>query len=301
MVSPHLGRDISADEAVDTVKNNASLHSLDLNTPIHWLFPQDREKLYFHHMLGTGGTTFVRALASSTPQRNMIHLTQGAPGYRIGDTSMLLNCGPKSICYGHNLFGLLERAAIADRYMTMLRNPYDRLLTDFFWKYAHQPEISTLNALDAMKCFEHFVESSEHLEFYIHHCGAVGYDNKQHFDLKECSRISNPEADVLARRNLRDRFWFVGITELFEESLFVAAIATGVNVINAWWVVRHPKTTFRPAFLDLSKRLRNLIEDKTAYDFALYEDYRLLMARRFKEQGACELFNGYYNQAHPVI
>lgn len=290
----NLGSHIERQKAISAI-----MASLTPRSPAGWPLPILQNNLYFHHIHGTGGTTLARVLAKSTPSLRMVHVARGAPGIVVGDPSILQNSGEGCMFYGHNLFGLVEKASIMNLYMTMLRNPYDRLITDFFWGYLHEPFTTTFSARDAMKHFTEFVEKHEHLEFYIHQCSHLDFNTRARFDPEESSRMSNAEADALARTNLSSRFWYVGITELFEESIFVAALALGMSSVNSWWTMRHPHTPFRPAFMDLPKRLRNMIEDKTAYDFALYEDYRAQLERRFAEEGDGLVFTEYYNLAHP--
>lgn len=272
-----------------------------LCSPKGWPLPLDRRRLYMHHMVGTGGNTLASTMAGCKPAFRPIQLT-GGPDYEVGDVrplfveEPLLSDKDCYLYYGHNMFGMLEKAGIVGHYMTMLRHPYDRLISDFFWKVSFLPDIS---ASQATCKFFTFVMESEHLEFYIHHCGPVDYRNSQHFNLEECSQLPNDEADKLARQNLQQRFWFVGITDMFDESLFAIARALNLNGVGPWWGRRHPKTKFRPSFFDLPRGLRQAIESKTTYDCALYEDFRADLELRFSEEGDCELFNHYFDLGHP--
>ena len=288
--------------------------------------PINLNRLYFHRMVGTGGNTLSNAIAASTPNFKIVQITDGAHGISVGDTSLLTADMDRKLFYGHNLFGLLEKAGINDRYFTMLRNPYDRLITDFFWLFgnmrtilfsgAKQPDCNysilaffkgylrepeMITAHHAMASFEKFVDISDHLEFYIHHCGPLNFNNAQHFQLEECSQLPNAMANELARNNLDKKFWLVSITELFEESLFVAAANMNIQKIHPWWTCSRPRTRFRPAFMDLSRNLRNTIEKKTAYDMALYEDYRKKFEARFQEEANIPEFVSYFNEGHPCL
>jgi hypothetical protein len=190
----------------------------------------------------------------------------------------------------------VEKAEIDGRYFTLLRNPLDRLITDFFWNVGHQQGMS---AYKAMGLFTEFVNSNDHLEFYIHHCGPLNFNNAQHFRADECSTVSNVEADVMARERLERCFWLVGITELFEQSLFLVAEAVGVTKVHHWWKRSQPKTRFRPQFMDFPKSLRSQIERKTAFDMALYEFYRSKFESKFKVEQFGDSFVNHFNEAHP--
>lgn len=262
------------------------------------LLPTDVQRVYLHHMAGTGGNTFATALAGSMQDCKVVQVTDKVEEgvWTPADVGVLQAATGTTLFYGHNLFGLPETIGIQTNYATLLRNPYDRLISDFFWLACLEPDIT---AHEALRRFFHFVEEAPHLEFYIHFCGPLGFDNPQHFSVEACSRISNPDADAVARTNLDHKFWLVGITELFEESLYLAAMHTGCSSVFRWWEKRHPQTRFRPAFMDLPKRIRSMIEDKTAFDMALYEDYRAAFEARFAAEGDNAGFVSYFNNAHP--
>jgi hypothetical protein len=103
----------------------------------------------------------------------------------------------------------------------------------------------------------------------------------------------------MARDRLEERFWMIGITELFDESLFFVADTVGTNKISSWWHYRHIKTRFRPNYMDLSKSLRHQIEKKTLFDMKLYEDYRKKFETQFNEKEYGDAFISYFNKAHP--
>ncbi len=263
------------------------------------VFPlHQKQRLYFHHMVATGGNTLALTLAASEPSYHIVHLTNA--GRNICDSPDCLNLTSthsRTLFYGHNLFGLIEKNSLPDKYFTVLRNPYERLISDFFWMATNNFKKS---AYESLRDFESFVMESEHLEFYIHHCGDLNYDNKQHFDIEECSRIPNDLANTIARRNLNEQFWMVGITEMFEETLFYIKYCLGNFHLSKWWHHRAPKTPYRPAFMDLSKALRRQIEDKTQFDMALYEDCRRAFETRFSSIDMKRGFVDYFNCAHPV-
>jgi hypothetical protein len=247
-------------------------------------------------MVGTGGNSLAQAIAAFEPCYKLVQLTEGVAGVVCGDTEPLNFADGRTLFYGHNLCGLVEKAGMNDRYMTILRNPLDRLISDFFWTVGH---VAGMSAYKAMELFTEFVDNSDHLEFYIHHCGPLNFNNSQHFKYDECSTVSNSKADVMARDRLEERFWMIGITELFDETLFFVADTVGINKISSWWHYRHIKTRFRPNYMDLSKSLRNQIEKKTLFDMTLYEDYRKKFETQFNEKECGDAFISYFNKAHP--
>lgn len=263
--------------------------------------PARSDDIFFHHMVGTGGNTLAMALSQSTPKMPFSHITQGVKGVKIGDTAEIrkrrfrlhnLFGWQRRLFYGHNLYGLVELAGLNASYFTILRNPFDRLLSDFFWRFQFRPTVNSLSALDEFKSFVH---QSHHLNFYIHHLGPLDYRNSQHFSLDECSLIENDRAYEMAQNALNNRFWFCGITEKFDESLFHLANQLQIRTVHPWWLSRHPKTKFRPDYSDLNRALRTEIESKQMHDWQLYDDVR----NNF-EQSWNSLINGWSKQEHAL-
>lgn len=260
--------------------------------------PTRTEDLYFHHMVGTGGNSLVASLSQSTPKIPLLQITHGV---NVGDPDVIrarrfrlhnLTGRQRRLFYGHNLYGLVESAGFDASYFTILRNPFDRLVSDFFWLLQFKHTVNSLSALDEFKSFVH---QSHHLNFYIHHLGPLDYRNSQHFSLDECSSIENDRAYEMAQNALRNRFWFCGITERFDESLFSIAHQLQIRTVHPWWLSRHPKTKFRPSYFDLSRALRTEIGEKQMHDWQLYDD-----ARNNFEQSWDSLINGPSKQEHPL-
>lgn len=163
----------------------------------------------------------------------------------------------------HNLYGLVELAEFESSYFTILRNPFDRLISEFLWSLQFGSTSNPLIALDEFKSFAH---QSHHLNFYIHHLGSLDYRNSQHFSLDECSLIDNTRAYEMAQNALNNNFWFCGITEKFSKSLFHISHQLQIRSVHPWWLSRYPKTKFRPEYFDLSRALRTEIESKQILD-----------------------------------
>jgi Sulfotransferase family. len=252
----------------------------------------EQEQVFFHHMVGTGGNTLAGTLARSGAGYDLRQLTM-QKGYRSGDASPLEAKG-RVLFYGHNLFGLPEEEGMAVKYVTMLRHPYERLISDHFWRRRHE------NRLDRLHGFYRLVEESEHLEFYIHHCGDLNYRNRAHFHLDECSQVPNKKAFALAMQNLVSKFLVVGIMEMFEESLFLVAHRIGLRCVAPWWQFRHPKSKIRPSYFDLPRRIREGIAEKCKHDVVLYETWRECLENKIKESDFAESLFAYCENAQAV-
>jgi len=235
------------------------------------------EPLFIHHMVGTAGNTFCRAIANSTPARDHVELRYGINNIEINPDFVLHKIQKPCLFRGHNIYGLIELCNLNYKYSTILRNPYDRLITDWFWKRtidAFKSANLTYSRYNSLNEFYSFLESSPHLEFYIHHLGVLDYINSQHFCIEECSRVTNYSAYNSAITSLKKKFDFVGISEFMDLSIYSYSKLKNITNIKSWLPVRHMKTPNRPQFNELPSRYQNIIKNKTVFDRLLYEEYR---------------------------
>lgn len=229
------------------------------------------------------------AIAKSQPGYEIVQLT--CYDENVVATDVFARPG-RALFYGHNLFKLPEILGYNPQYITLLRHPFDRLLSDYFW----------INLPGRMPCevFDDFcrlVDAAPHLEFYIYHYGLLDYKNSQHFNLSDCEGIDEVFSQEMAVKNLDSKFQLVGITEMFEESLFILAHKIGLTSIAPWWLTRHPKSTYRPTFFDLPIAVRRTIENKCQNDLQLYESYRKRLEEEIYDYDFNESFFNYKNNA----
>lgn len=234
------------------------------------------EPLFFHHMVGTAGNTFCRAIANSNPARKHLEVRYGIQN-QIINTELIFNA-IKEPCLirGHNIYGLIELCGLSYKYSTLLRNPYDRLITDWFWKYNSEINNGHLknSRYNSYADFLKFVDKFEHLEFYIHHLGVLDYHNNQHFSIDECSKTPNSEAYLSSRTALTKKFNFVGIAENMDLSLYSYSKIVHLTNLANWVSSRHMKTPNRPQFDELPTKYQNTIISKTKFDKLLYDEAR---------------------------
>lgn len=233
------------------------------------------DPLFFPRLVATGTNCLAETIRDSDPPRQIILVNQGSNEYVAADPSPF--CPPSTLSAnpplyaGHNLRGLPEALGLSVKYFTILRDPRQRIISDFFWYHCGWPH--RRKPRDVLPDFFAFVGAAAHLEFYIHHLGPLNFTNRQHFDEAECSRTPHAIAARLARLSLERTFWFVGVTELFDETLARLAAATGITRLDDWH--RHPvQSSSAPKFADLPTYARDCIETKMPFDIALYCDYR---------------------------
>lgn len=255
--------------------------------------------IFFHHLVGTGGNSFARALENSEPGFDSVELSRGVNGYKehiILDWSKKLGQIKKTLFRGHNLYGLLELTQITEKYITMLRHPVDRIITDWHWQKVINEKKINANRFVIQKDFEKFVLESKHLEYYIHQIGTLDYRNNGHFNIREYTRIPNSEAYNLAVEAINTKFSFVGITEDFDLSLFYYSKVIKLNNLANWFESSHGKTPYRPSFFDLSDDCQETLLEKTQWDTELYKIERNKFINIVKPLSSTQEFLDYYDK-----
>lgn len=236
----------------------------------------------FLHMPKAGGTTVTRLLLSRFPVDRRHRLTGVDPGEAIENFLRLegeVRANLRLIC-GHLYYGFHEHIPNPCVYMTMLREPVDRVMSHYYYA-ASWPAHSLHEAARDMPLAD-FVAS-----------GCSGdVENTQAKLLSGAYRDFRPQgvfrtgepisdADLLtrAKRNL-ERFGFVGVYECFAESLVLMGRCVG------WrgpFVYRSENvTSARLSRDEIDPETLRVIEDRNQLDQEVYRTAR----RRFEETAA---------------
>jgi hypothetical protein len=90
------------------------------------------QPLFFHHIAKTGGTSLVRGLRAVTPAR--LCMTEHG-NLSLGFIDALVTRGLRSsqFIYGHPLTGAARPLLHRARIVTMLRDPCDQAISNYFW------------------------------------------------------------------------------------------------------------------------------------------------------------------------
>jgi hypothetical protein len=159
---------------------------------------------------------------------------------------------------GHGCYGAADACDGRTARVTLLREPIRRLVSAFSYGVLVHPD------LFAAGSFDEFVESGA----ARHHSQAVGL-----LRAAGCSvEIPRSNAELLsaARAELTRGYALVGITECFEETLFLLCRLAGYDSIGMWWRVLAAPRLVEPDHLD--PRTRTRLEHDLAPDLALYEE-----------------------------
>jgi hypothetical protein len=183
-----------------------------------------KSKLIFLHIPKSGGSTFHTVLG----KRYNSYETHNVLGSRAGDSEISEFINMKqdqkskiTLLKGHMPFGLHKHLSDRFEYITFLRNPVERVISQYFYikKNKNNPKHKEVH-MGGMNIQE-FVTSGIVTGMNNGHCRFLTGD----IDRLKYSDTSNLLEDTLT--NIEKYFLLVGITERFDESILVLSHLLG--------------------------------------------------------------------------
>jgi hypothetical protein len=162
---------------------------------------------------------------------------------------------------GHMPYGLHQLMVREATYMTVLRDPVERIISEYFYRIgrgSHPLVDRELRGLSLSQYVEKLPYNNVQTKLLAG--GSPGYD----YTAGECS----PAMLETAKRNLAQKFSLVGLTERFDETLALCKIIFGWNV-KRYAIQR--MTPGKPRQKAIPPDLRNLIAERNCYDVELYK------------------------------
>lgn len=157
--------------------------------------------------------------------------------------------------YGHMNFGMHRLLSKPYTYMTMLREPIDRVISHYYYFLGK-------NHFKSETSFEEFITKPKFINFQTRYISGGSIPNLQ-----------------LAKENIQNYFSIVGITEMFDESLFL------MKQQFSWENIYYAKknvTGSRPTKEQLSKDTIDLIVKHNELDIELYQYAKNLMEQKIQ-------------------
>jgi len=162
---------------------------------------------------------------------------------------------------GHMPYGLHRFLDAPSTYMTLLREPVDRVISEYYFRrshpFRHPQEYRTLHANDLYE----YVKTTPRRN--VQTSLIAGIYTEYDFLNSHCDAATLE----LAKRNLADHFSFVGITERFAEAVALCSITYGWHVR---WHTNFNVGTPRAGDPRSSPMLREMVEEYHQYDCELY-------------------------------
>jgi hypothetical protein len=217
------------------------------------------EAVIFLHVPKTAGTTLNRLIEWEYPLFQMYSVD---PVFFTWSASHLRRLPPRRlkrtlVFKGHMLFGLHEILPQPATYITVLRDPIDRVMSAFYFMRSYM-----LHPL--------------HWKFRREQWTVEDFVRRLPRDNVQCKILAGAEYNSpcteeifeQAKENLFRHFSVVGLSERFEESLALMKLRLGWKL---WRYSSFNVTRARPKKADLSQATLDLIAAKNSFDLALYE------------------------------
>lgn len=223
-----------------------------------------RPTVIFLHITKTAGTTLAHVAQQQYPAPGFLRSDYDFDAFEARLASMpdtekrVIDC-----LFGHMAFGLhrwLPRPAV---YVTMLREPVDRVISHYYYALHATDHPLHRRVVDERMTLEDYLVSGILDEL---NDGQVRRLSGARAEAIPYGSVPRELLDV-AKRNLREHFAAVGLTERFDESLLLFSRALGWR--NVHYVTRNV-TPNRPTRSGISPGLRQLIERYNALDAELY-------------------------------
>lgn len=233
--------------------------------------------ILFVHIPKAAGTTLHRIIDRQYPRRDVFSM----PGYRHHEALQeFRDLSPEEraryrFVKGHFPFGLHEIIPRPCTYITVLRDPLDRV-SSLYWfarhlhhHYLHEPIVSRNMTLEDFLASDLSPEIDNGMTKMISgECTPYGGCTREHFEK--------------ALANLEAHFSVVALAERFDESLILMRRRFG------WGCplyVRENVTTQRPRDVKPSERARAIFAEHNRWDLALYEHGVRLFEEAVRREG----------------
>ncbi|TKJ40777.1 hypothetical protein CEE37_07370 [candidate division LCP-89 bacterium B3_LCP] len=234
-------------------------------------------RLIFLHIMKTAGTTLERILKRQYGDLGAIRFYPKKLEDNLREFNELSSAEQNkvNVIMGHFRFGLHRELTGDYKYITLMRNPVDRIMSEYYYILTH-PEHELHEPMTSQyKNIADFVRSGMyHLLDNTHTKYLSGMDDLGYGEYSS-------EAVEIARENLQKHFSFVGITEEFDESLIF------LKRMYNWstpYYIRENVTNNRPKTESLTPEERAVIEEYARMDIELYEHIRSEFEERLSQQ-----------------
>jgi len=237
----------------DKTKGEMIDHTYRIENKNSLFDPKLREKfLIFHHVSRTGGGV-INDILFEMQEETGIPLIIPDQDQAFSDNPPWKGRQAPLVITAHHTFGLHKRIPEPTAYFTMMRNPYAYFLAEILirnkdYKYPgdHLGEIWSNLERKIDEIRERIghcnLQTYEHATYFKEHPHALSLRDLKVATTEKLSEISVQNLEgtqpenlfAKATRNVDSMFFFVGITELFEESLFILFDMMGIQKTLMW-------------------------------------------------------------------
>ncbi len=237
------------------------------------------ETLIFLHLPKAGGMTLHFILEQRYP-RAEIYTFDGKRPHQAVERFQAFPETQRAqfrLLKGHVLFGLHRHVPRHCTYITLLRDPVERVISQYYYA-KHRPEhyLYERLKLSNMTLYEYAAQrvTPESMNQQTAMLAGVRFATAE----------AEPTREILelARHNVQKHFRVVGLVEHFDTSLLLMQRAFG------WrkpWYLRENVTREKPLHAEIEPRTRELLAERNALDLELYAFARELFAAQCRAYG----------------
>lgn len=268
-------------------------------------FPKNTEQeksVIFLHIPKTAGSTLNRIIARQYEQKSIFSIYGLRRNERecesIDEFKRLPEARRREIkvLQGHIGFGLHEYLPQPSTYITILRDPVDRIISHYYF-VLRDPDHYLYNEV-----------TSKHMSLKDYVCSGISpeLDNGQTKLLSTTTAVNSytqgsNEMLESAKKNIKEHFALVGLTERFDETLIL--LKRSLNWTPPFYT-KQKVTKNRPIKEDVSKDILKLIEKSNELDIELYKYVENLLKEQINQSAnfletelkQFQFLNGFYSK-----
>jgi hypothetical protein len=222
----------------------------------------DSPTLLYLHLPKCGGTTLNRLIEWEYPPHRIYSID---PSFFRWSYYRLLRKSPRRldklrVIKGHMPFGVHKLLRQASTYITVLREPVERVISEYYFALHHplHPQHKRMQTLT----LEQYACTTPHHNLQ---CKLLaGPPPQRDFLAGDCTE----ETLAIAKANLAAHFTFAGLTERFDETLALCKVLFGWQLSHYASFNVGQKRTSRQAVPDAT---RQMIAERNRFDVAIYQ------------------------------
>jgi hypothetical protein len=256
----------------------------------------DHPTLLFVHLPKTAGTTLKGIIRAHYGSRRVFEVTAG----RIHQSLLGFGGLPEEkraavrAVIGHMPIGVDRLIPRPSSYVTLLRDPVERVVSDFFFIEQEPRHPLHREVASGQVTLEGFVASRLDNVLTRRLCSSDPLSG----DYWRAEQSVDEGMLEEAKANLSERFSVVGISERFEESLLLVAHAFGWRALPLY--ANRNVTKNRPGLDQIDEAILATVRERCTFDLALYEYATKLFEEQLAET-APQLGEGMRREVRPGL